>query len=566
MFDTLANLLTGMGVLGKDKSVGTGYAFIPLTRDQLDNAYRGDWVARKAVNIPAQDSTREWRAWQAEKKDITDVEEEEKRLDVQRKLKRAMILGRLYGGGALLIGAGDQDVTKELKPESVSKGGLRYLHQVSCNQLKANEPNTDVESEWFGQPSSYRLTSRNNVIADIHPSRIVRFLGNELADPEALAVSTSGWGDSALQAVDDAIKGVGVVTQGVSSLVQEAKLDIVQMPGMDEMVSTAESRNLFQSRIQFMNVMKSLFSVTLLDERDKWDRKEVSFGSLPETLQMYLLIVSGAVDIPVTRFLGQSPAGLNATGESDTRNYYDRLKSEQTTELTPTMRVLDRCLLASALGSIPDDVWYEWRPLWASTDSEKADIALKKAQAFQIDATVGIIAEDALREGRENQLIEDGTYPGFEQALEEAEAMQEAALNEMDPEVRAMAEQHKLAQKAGLPMLPAPGAAPGQPPGAAGAANGGGLPSPSGGNGKANGRASLRAGDSLVLTASEGRKRRLAAFRAKRGAGARRVKAVYEAGWIEAAAQMTLARKRKPKAASEPEKAKKPKRKPKSES
>jgi uncharacterized protein len=38
-------------------------------------------------------------------------------------------------------------------------------------------------------------------------------------------------------------------------------------------------------------------------------------------------IVSGAADIPVTRLLGQSPAGMNATGTSDMKNYHDRIQS-----------------------------------------------------------------------------------------------------------------------------------------------------------------------------------------------------------------------------------------------
>jgi hypothetical protein len=37
---------------------------------------------------------------------------------------------------------------------------------------------------------------------------------------------------------------------------------------------------------------------------------------------------------------------------------------------------------------------------------------------------------DALRKGRENQLIEDGTYPGLEEALDEAEQMMSEGLDQ----------------------------------------------------------------------------------------------------------------------------------------
>jgi len=38
-------------------------------------------------------------------------------------------------------------------------------------------------------------------------------------------------------------------------------------------------------------------------------------------------LASGAADIPMTRLLGQSPAGMNATGDGDMRNYYDRIEA-----------------------------------------------------------------------------------------------------------------------------------------------------------------------------------------------------------------------------------------------
>jgi len=494
--DSLANLLTGMGILGRDKGVSSRYVLNPLTRDQLDAAYRGDWVARKAVNIPAYDATREWRSWQADKGDITLLEEEEKRLDIQRKLKRAMILGRLYGGGALLIGAGDTQWDQELVLDSVGKGGLRYLHYVSCNVLAADELESDVESPYFGLPKSYELTSQKQAVMNIHPSRVVRFLGSEVPDPELSSAIVSGWGDSVIQVLDEAIKNVGTVSQGVAQLINEAKLDVIKLQQLDEMVSTAEYRDNLSLRMQVMNTMKSMWGVTLLDMRDEWDRKQITFAELPDIMQMYLLIASGASDIPVTRFLGQSPAGMNATGESDIRNYYDRVRADQTTELTPTMHILDECIVRSAFGSRPDDVWYEWRPLWAMSENEKADVAYKKAQAFKIDVDTALIDENALREGRENQLIEDGFYPGFEQALEEAEAAREQALNELDPEVRAQAEQHELEKKAGVPQLPPPSMQ--QQAGPPGGPDTGGPPRPRNGGGgpprTADARKKLRRG------------------------------------------------------------------------
>ena len=105
-------------------------------------------------------------------------------------------------------------------------------------------------------------------------------------------------------------------------------------------------------RMTMINAMKSQTNAVLMDKEEEWNRTQITFAGMPEVMQMYLLIVCGAADIPATRMLGQSPAGLNATGDSDTRNYYDKIKSEQEQSLTPAMAIMDDVLQVHALGKI----------------------------------------------------------------------------------------------------------------------------------------------------------------------------------------------------------------------
>jgi hypothetical protein len=67
-----------------------------------------------------------------------------------------------------------------------------------------------------------------------------------------------------------------------------------------------------------------------------------------------------------------------------------------------------------------------------------------------------MIPSDALRIGRENQLIEDATYPGFEKALEESDG------KVVNPKLEA---QMALQEQAAALAPPMPPGAPGQPPG-----------------------------------------------------------------------------------------------------
>jgi len=419
--DSLVNMVTGMGVAGRDKFTATQYGVTEMTAEQCNVAYRGDWIARKCVDIPAFDATREWRAWQADKSDITGIEALEKLLGVQRKVMNVIKRGRLYGGGALVLGVDQGDSSEPLIVERVGKGALKFVQAVSRFELTAGPIDWNMESPWYGEPEYY---TRSSSIAGgaassvkFHPSRVVRFVGKELLDYSMM--NGNVWGDSVLQAVSDAIMQAGTVASGIGQLIQECKIDVIRIPELTENLINAEYERRLTARFAGANSIKSMFSMLLLDKEEEWQRQTQTFTAMPDILKMYLLIACGAVDIPATRFLGQSATGLNATGDNDTRNYYDMVATEQKVDIAPRLDRLDQIMVRSALGSYPDGLFYNWNSLWQLSDAEKADIANKKATVMTADVNAGLLSPLVLQKARENQLIEDGTYPGLEQIIEE---------------------------------------------------------------------------------------------------------------------------------------------------
>lgn len=412
--DTLVNLVSGLGTV-RDKSTAAAFGLVLLDKGQIDNAYRADWIARKIVDIPAFDETREWRDWQAEKDEIEKIEAEEARLGLQAKVAKARTLSRLYGGSAIFIGTGDADTMSELRPERVGRGGIKYLHVFSRHEMIAGELEQDPLSPWYGEPKKYTLAGATTMV-DIHPSRVVRFVGAEMPDR---VLAYDGWGDSVLQAVYDAVIQAGSAAAAIAAMLQEAKVDVVKVPGFMEGLATEEYRSRILTRYSLANTGKSITNTLMLDGDEEWSSKQLSFQTLPEVLNTYLQIASGAADIPATRMLGQSPGGLQSTGKSDERNYYDRIGAGQNLQLRPALARLDEALIRSALGSRPDAIHYTWAPLWQMTEVEKADIALKKAQAVKAIADTGLIPDQAFARSVQNMFVEDGTFPGLDAALEE---------------------------------------------------------------------------------------------------------------------------------------------------
>jgi phage-related protein (TIGR01555 family) len=282
--------------------------------------------------------------------------------------------------------------------------------------LSVTEIDRDPASPTFGEPLYYTLASLNGGAVNIHPSRVLRFIGAERLE---LNFNVDGWGDSVLMAMYDAIHHAALSQAGIAELIHEAKVDVISVPNLASNLSTDEGTKAIAKRFSNANMLKSINNMLLLDVGETWDRKQTQFAGLPDILDRYMQIVSGAADIPATRLLGQAPKGMNATGDSDMRNYYDMVVAMREQAIGRQLAYLDQILWIDAKGSIPKDVYPEWEPLWQMTPKEKADVAYVKAQASNIYATLNIMPEEALRAGVQNQLIEDGTYPGLEAAIED---------------------------------------------------------------------------------------------------------------------------------------------------
>lgn len=464
--DKLINLVTGMGGPG-DKGNSAQHRLIYYSYADYQEFYRSDWLARKIIDIIPFDMCREGRNWMAEVgTEITPLEELEKKIGVWQKLCIAQQWARLYGEAILYMSVRGSPAGK-LNPESVSKDSLQFLHVFGPQEFKKGDIDRDPVSETFGQPTYYELTSGGSGKTSsirIHPSRVIPFYGAKIPDN---GISTQ-FADSVLTAVWDAITNVASSQTHVGALLPEAKTDVIYVPNLSTYLSTPEGTEKVKNRFQAAGLVKSMYNTLLLEgngkdaDGEKWEQKQINFGTFPDLLRQYIQVAAGAADIPVTRLVGQSPSGLNSTGDADIRNYYDNLKSRQNFELAPAIRTLDEVLIRSALGTRPPEIYYEFAPLWQMSEKEEADTMFVKAQATNLYNNMGLIPTEVLGHAVKNQLVEDGVYPGIEQAFADFE---KGTLQALDPVAAAIeAENAKVALEMQKKALAAPVAPPKGPP------------------------------------------------------------------------------------------------------
>lgn len=413
--DSLQNFVAGLGT-GRDKSAHSHYAIPMMTDMELMNAYRASWSARKGVNIPAVDSCRNWRNWQADKSEIQLIEAEEKRLNVTGKILEAQIKARLFGGAAVFIGTGERDTASPLNPGRIGKGGIKYLTVMTRRQLAPTEIEQDPQSERFGKPKAYRLPGS---VIEIHPSRLVIFVGAEHPDPELAESMQFGWGDSVLLTAMPAVKHYDETMANVVSLVYEAKIDVINIPNLMASLQDKGFEKQLLERMRLAALAKGINGTLILDGQEAYTSKSASFSTLPDVIAKTEQGVAGAFDIPGTRMFGQSSTGLGANGEENTRNYYDNVSAQQRLVMNPAMSVLDECLIRSATGARPAEIHYAWAPLWQPTAKERADIGKTTADTINVLAGTKLWPADALSQAATNLLVEQSVLPGLEAAIEE---------------------------------------------------------------------------------------------------------------------------------------------------
>jgi len=219
--------------------------------------------------------------------------------------------------------------------------------------------------------------------------------------------------------VFDAVKNVDATMATVASLVYEAKVDTVGIPDFMHKLGEPGYEQTMLKRWILAETGKGINGTLMHDAEEILGQKNPTFTGLPDVIDRFLQAVSGASDIPVTRLLGQSPAGMSSTGESDTRNYYDRISASQELEMTPAMFRLDECLIRSALGNRPEDIRYRWEGLWQSTDKERAEIGKLHADTMAVLVGTRLIPDEVLTDTTVNLMTESGAMPGMEHAMKE---------------------------------------------------------------------------------------------------------------------------------------------------
>lgn len=414
--DAFSNPLFRLGYGSQSPLEATEYPLTRMTDNYalLNSLYRDNWVVQNVVGLMVDDMLREWYKLRGSlaPEYLDELARVERVTQLRARLNEGLRWGRLYGGaaGLILIRGQESMLDQPLELETIMPGSFAGL--MILDRWSGIVPDmglvTDLGDPDLNLPEYYMINNaEGRMVARVHHSRIIRFTGREL--PYLEQIAELYWGESEVEALYKDVVAHDNVSANIAALTFRANIDTMEVQNLEQLmaVGSTEQQKRFWRVMQAQSVMKSNFGYQLVNKGDQVKNTQFTFTGLDHVYEAMCLNLCGASHYPMTKLFGRSPAGMNSTGESDLKNYYDYVNAQREAKLRPALERLLPVMAMSAWGAVPDDLKIDFPPLWTPTAKEVAEIGKAKSETVVSTYQAGLLNVDTAQ--KELKKLEEET-------------------------------------------------------------------------------------------------------------------------------------------------------------
>ena len=347
----------------------------------------------RIIDMPSEDMPRAWYRLNTSlpEEALRDLSRLEAKHSVKQEITNAIRWARLYGGAlAVMVIRGEEDkLDQPLDMDFLLPDCFRGLLVLDRSQgiQPSVELVEDLDDPDFGLPVSYtvNLDTGDYRTVTIHHSRVLRFVGREL--PRMETVREDYWGASEMEHIQDELQKRSAASANIAQLIFQANITTLKMSDYGEVLNcgTDLQRRNVEEAMSLENRFRTSYGLQLLSKDDSLENHAYSFSGLAEIYEQFMMDMAGAAEIPATRLFGRSPQGMNATGESDLRNYYELIAQMQERILRPALEKLLPVMAVSCWGCVPEDLEIIFEPVMATGPAEQAEL-MQRLSSDVIDA------------------------------------------------------------------------------------------------------------------------------------------------------------------------------------
>lgn len=351
------------------------------------------WLLLKAINVPVRDAVR--HGWTLGGTGIDDIADKEIRAGDERyrlaaNLQEAGSKCRTFGIRICWLkvrppaGVTEHDFYRApFNPDGITPGSYLGIVQVDpywCAPVLDAKAAADPRSMHFYEPTWWQI----NGMA-VHRTHLVVLRGDDVADVLKPAYLYSGI--SVVQKIWDRVRAAERCADEAPQLLATKRLN-VQKTDIEQAVANIDG---LQKRAWMQAQMRDNYGTHFIDTGDVFEQHDTTLTDVDAVIFGQYQLVAAAANMPITKLLGTTPKGFNATGDFDEASYHEELESIQAEHLTPLLMAhYLRRRKSEGLDKL-DGCRVIWPALDAPTAAELADTVLKRAQAAQALHEVGAI-------------------------------------------------------------------------------------------------------------------------------------------------------------------------------
>jgi phage-related protein (TIGR01555 family) len=407
--DEWMNILSGIGVKGVDKRSSGEFVCEPVSDWEARELWRGDDLAKTLIEALPEDEIREGFGIQIpnDNEASSQLTDDLDTMAISRFYRKAREYERAYGGSAIwpMVNDGVTDAAIPLNETTIAK--VRGYKVFEPRELIPDTWYTDPNDPKYGQPKTYRVVAINGggggfaLQTIIHESRLVIFPGIRVSRENPSGVPI-GWGDSVLTAVRGVLRDFHMTWGAIAALMNDFSQGVFKFAGLTKMLASGQDE-LVQKRITLMDFVRSVLRSVVVDTEDDFTRQATPMTGAPDILVQFAQRLAAAFKMPVTKLMGMSPAGMNATGESDTRGWYATVSASQE-DYRPILERLIRFSLLAIDGPTNGKEPKKWRvkhrPLWTPSAKEQAETRYIIQQSDSLAIADGMYSADEVAASR----------------------------------------------------------------------------------------------------------------------------------------------------------------------
>jgi len=426
-----ANQQTGLGMPG-EQTQAEFLPIQPLHFQALANLFYGDPLAAAVVEkhpVAALAKAPKAINPNLNAEQIKRVNDALRRMEWVEKCEQAATFARLFGNaGVWVASTGEQSEARRTREI------VQFLKVVDRRRMYVTDYYTDPRRENAGEPAGYAFVPMGHVVetsehhfgTHVHATRIGMFRG--IKTDAVQRAYNAGWDFSVLQRCINVVRDMGETWRGLSQLMKELSIKVLKVKNLAGQLLARPA----QTEMRLLMARRSLSILKML----AIDPDTEEFGRVDATaltgaaalLELLLLQVSAASDVPVTELYGRSPTGLNASGAEESEAWRGKVAGYQNKQLRAPMVTIAAAVGESVIPGVGLDGWdIEFPPLVEESRSQRT--AARKAVA-DIDAlyiTNNVFSPEAIA------VLRGGANGSWEADYSSVDVSTAAALARMPP-------------------------------------------------------------------------------------------------------------------------------------